>query len=871
MENMQARHGRLRRPRAELLGHQAGQSRPGRTDYTVFAPQQPESITPTPEDDPPVAARATRAASRARSRSVRAPSASSQPVRRPAATTEFDIATPPPTQSATATRATPDAVSADPAYRRKAGDPPFVQAKDRTNMQWVPQADTDQRRPGPGTYWMPYDWTNALEHGTFIETVYAFILAEKQDHKVMQDRDKNNTGDIILWHCRRMLASTNPSLLRIITSGNLARELFLRNPSIHNFVLGLTQRSPHTATIYVMEMVNEQTRLAATPNQLLAIAAIAEQFNWSPARQSDEIKSAKQKWERKFKKYRKEIVNGKGKNVAYPDTLRESELRSMLDALKARINDIPLAMRNTAEAMPMREVGYAGKGDGRIAAHQKQNSSNKLMVLFFYVAEELFTGAQKLVIKGHTVYCIWDENQASLAEILFSVLGWAYTKTGHGFSFTPAGLSNTSIWMDEWSWNFIGREAVYLTRLLERLEEDNRRSLAWAREHGAIEGANVPSAAEIAARIDDRIFLCDIEHKVAKSTKDDRDYHAYARRIVEDVIKRDGYDIASDVELPMSGYMETSPAQSPGKKSDDEDLWGITPERKRGSKSVEVDEQGDHDTTESSDTDGSDDVFGASAAEDVDDDPAALPYFGSRNVVRGRGGKAREVDDIVAGFANLSSTGNEYLTARPLHAPSDGLADGRDGWAPLPLTRIPNSRAQPSALASSGAFGGDVHVDGSSAAPTVRKPAQAKTLLLRGANDDDWNPFDIQRAVGESLQSATVVNNTAQPGDGAQGSSLRPLAQPSQSSLPVQTQGRSQQSAAPAMPSTLPSSPPLLPGHGLDVHIDDMDSVAQREYREAVELQQANRERNSDDILGDDEMQDTTTAQEFDESMEIDG
>ncbi|OQO09298.1 hypothetical protein B0A48_04696 [Cryoendolithus antarcticus] len=810
--------------------HQAGQGRPDRTSFTIF--RQP------PQEDT-LALPAVGATSHTAPASRVAPAAPTQ-------------STPP----------------VDPSYRRKAGEPPFVRSRDETNMRWAPRDNaaqkTDQRRPQPGTYWMPYDWTNSLKHGTFMETISAFIRAEKEDHKVMRDRDPDGYGDAILRHCRRMLASSNADLLRIISSGNLAREMWLKNKKIHSYILGLTKRSRHTPVIYKMEFVREYDNVAATPNQLRQIMAIAEQFNLPPDQQGDEIKAAKAKWERKHTKTEYYTENGRKKTRQVKDTLREAELASMLAAMKARLDDIPISMQNLPEEMPMGEVGYAKKGETRMEQHMKQSSSNKLMVLFFYVAQQIFKGRDTLIIRGNVIYCIWDENQASLAEAFFSVIASAYTKTGHGFSYTPAGVTVTSIFKTKWAWNLLGREATYTSRLIERMEADNHKTMVWARSRGVEDGGDQDelTEAELAARVADLEFLRDLERKLLGSTLFTNQVYSYLRRVVHDVEKSEAAGIASDAPLPMSETSSTSkPSSEPSSEKDsDEEM---------------------HDD--------------ASAADMSD-----LPFFGSDDLVYRQNDDARQMGLVYNRFVDPPTSHNAFVVAGALQSGSDDLAAGRDDWGVMPSTTRADGQSGVTFpnISSAGAQRGmsrPLLSRKSGKAPVASVPSGAARtpaapvprafdndenwdqVQLRQVMDESestskggWLPVEMQQAMAESKAAADAANRILQRNAGGQGSSLRPFAgMLSQLSLP--SRGQSQPSAIKGMQSTMPSSPPPLyrsqPETGSE--LSNLDPEDQRLVDQRQALHAANRRAHDDSTLRDHEIADDTAQEDdFDDTME---
>nr|OQO27417.1 hypothetical protein B0A51_07868 [Rachicladosporium sp. CCFEE 5018] len=381
--------------------------------------------------------------------------------------------------------------------RVKAGLPPFRRAVDVDNVKWRPGDFGTSKSTTPamrlvkkGHYWMPYDWKNALEYGMFVETARAWIEAEYKDHAAINERAHDSMATLIR-HVRRIIASTRKELFPYLTGGNLSRAMFLKEQPVFDIVQNLTRLSKTLPSIYLMEMVRKRDCQGMKPDELRRIIEVAREY--TRARRSDNAQNA-------FDEYA----------LKKDDELRAIELHAFLDALEAMLEDMPASEHDQPLVMCMRETGYAKKGIYRIKQHEKGRSTNAMMLLFTCIANVIFP--DRFMIKGHVIYIIWDEEQGMVAEPFFSSINSAYTRTGRGFSWWPAGLfANTKSLRDEpWAWGaWAEQEIVAETPILDRLREDNEamKTFMAAAHGGGQQILSVDNEEQIQARGEDALWL----------------------------------------------------------------------------------------------------------------------------------------------------------------------------------------------------------------------------------------------------------------------------------------------------------------------------------------------------------------------------
>lgn len=85
------------------------------------------------------------------------------------------------------------------------------------------------------------------------------------------------------------------------------------------------------------------------------------------------------------------------------------------------------------------DVGFSGDSAARIFQHLNDESSNKLMQLFYEAAVREFDDTYEL--QGYIVCKMRSIEHCALAEIIFSRMAQSYTSRGGGFNSATAGAS----------------------------------------------------------------------------------------------------------------------------------------------------------------------------------------------------------------------------------------------------------------------------------------------------------------------------------------------------------------------------------------------------------------------------------------------
>lgn len=212
--------------------------------------------------------------------------------------------------------------------------------------------------------------------------------------------------------------------------------------------------------IYVIELVKKDNHRAPTPNDMIKILQIADRY----AHGEEYVVKRVDIWMKTGSKERQRYL---------PNDSAKRKYKELRDNMLALFRDMTDEEKDVSLGQPLRDVGYADDAFRRIKEHSKHTGSNYLLNLFEAVACEFWP--DEFETQSHIVYLIWEVLGCTIAEMVFSVLGSSYIRTGLGFNHVAAGGSNTTAWRTPWDWHTILQATRYCTPFIERMKIDNQK------------------------------------------------------------------------------------------------------------------------------------------------------------------------------------------------------------------------------------------------------------------------------------------------------------------------------------------------------------------------------------------------------------
>lgn len=259
--------------------------------------------------------------------------------------------------------------------------------------------------------------------------------------------------------CVQVLIGTRDSVRKEMTGGNLHKEKQDFVPPYPGIVsrqlqVNMDAADKNVPCVYVWEFCKRGDGQATTPKELLEMADIAERYlNARPGQDKDLARKIDNWKNPKFSDT--DFQNGRLRYL--PSVGSRDKLEEFLAALRESLkNEDP----DEELAQPLREIGYTDKGGKRLDQHRRHTSSNDLMNLF-----EAISGAWAYgyTMNPSIIYLCGLPELAVAGEIVWSLLGGAYSKYGRGFNAYDAGESNNSAWQ--------GKTATQVTEWAEEAVE----------------------------------------------------------------------------------------------------------------------------------------------------------------------------------------------------------------------------------------------------------------------------------------------------------------------------------------------------------------------------------------------------------------
>ncbi|KAI5360429.1 hypothetical protein Slin14017_G086040 [Septoria linicola] len=255
--------------------------------------------------------------------------------------------------------------------------------------------------------------------------------------------------------------TSHPAVLRSIIAGTLARDAKTK-PEIARVLSSMrvqTQNNKMPQPAHYINLLVDSRGHSPTPNQLLAALDVMKH---------DYIGSRSNHMAHKIDSFRRPIPKDatprtqywKRKYLSNGGTRSQNRNRQFAkfdDRLRRRLVAIPQHLRDKPLQHPLTELGYTHKTDARLKVHQRHSSSTFLMNLMEAVLGLLFPG--EFAIAQYVIFLCSRTEQGAIGELFFSLLSQAYTSTGGGFNYFPAGRSVRSVysitendWDRFWKW-----------------------------------------------------------------------------------------------------------------------------------------------------------------------------------------------------------------------------------------------------------------------------------------------------------------------------------------------------------------------------------------------------------------------------------
>lgn len=292
-------------------------------------------------------------------------------------------------------------------------------------------------------------------------------------------KEKNHIRDSqteqVFTACYRIGVTNRRCLMDVLCLGNL--QLSKKNDIAVRRALDLVKKAPDGPLIYLWEMVNPNTKLAPSANQLEKVLRYAEDYvekkNHDAAFLIDHYKHTSWQKARSQQGERAYMMDDKTKLWSNSHVERFDELKKAMRSVWANYSAVEMDL---PMKQPMREVGYTANWTQRWKDHLSHSSTNYLMGLFDAICGvfEQQIGA-KFTMAGEVIFKIWHPAQATSAESFFMTICRADTASGRGFSYENPGTLVLS--PEDLKYNYEERTQWMLDHMpyFENVEADEKR------------------------------------------------------------------------------------------------------------------------------------------------------------------------------------------------------------------------------------------------------------------------------------------------------------------------------------------------------------------------------------------------------------
>jgi hypothetical protein len=147
---------------------------------------------------------------------------------------------------------------------------------------------------------------------------------------------------------------------------------------------------------------------------------------------------------KKKKKKKKESRGVWGIQQGTYRSARVVQTLSFVEALRARIDEVPATDRNKSLQFPLCEVGYSNRSIKHLKSHKAHASSNYIMNLLEAIFQVGGQFSSTFSIEQEIIYLVWNAEQVEVSEFGWTKLAESYIHSAGGFSLYPTGLSKDS-------------------------------------------------------------------------------------------------------------------------------------------------------------------------------------------------------------------------------------------------------------------------------------------------------------------------------------------------------------------------------------------------------------------------------------------
>ena len=179
-----------------------------------------------------------------------------------------------------------------------------------------------------------------------------------------------------------MLASTDDPILNVIIHGNMQHKK-KRDAALRRSLNAVAIRNDKQPGIYMLELVEQSTAIAPSPNQLLTVLRIADDYANRNSQSTTTCDSATalliDTWKGNKKATLQDMINGDRHYL--PGKTQVDKYKVFRRNLKKLWNGFTPAEMDLPMSQPLREVGYSKDCKERLKKHYKHTNSNYIMGL----------------------------------------------------------------------------------------------------------------------------------------------------------------------------------------------------------------------------------------------------------------------------------------------------------------------------------------------------------------------------------------------------------------------------------------------------------------------------------------------------------